>query len=209
MPVTPAGWNILIIGAWNTAILTPDGIRKRLFQLPEGTPVDIDVAIDRPAPHRVRHDGLFVVPSSGALEISADEPNIASLKRASEIACRALDSLPETPLSAAGVNLRYQLSEIPDSLLTLTELDLDDVLSDEKYQILERSIKRTLSLQPGVLNVEISMKQDTAKVLFNFHMDSKDPKVLSDWVHDIEKFSGNANKLLKALSIEVTEGENT
>ncbi len=46
MKGTPFDWNVVIIGSWNPAILTPQGITTRLLQLEAGTPVEVQVSLD-------------------------------------------------------------------------------------------------------------------------------------------------------------------
>ena len=40
MTVEALDWNVVVAGFWNPAILTPSGIARRLFGLPEETPAD-------------------------------------------------------------------------------------------------------------------------------------------------------------------------
>lgn len=208
MATLPFEWNIVIVGSWNEAILTPDGIRKRLYQLPEGTPVDIQVALDRPAPHRVSHGGLTVTPSSSALVVSVDVCDLESMKRACALAINALHSLPETPLSAAGINLRYRIEELPGGLLDLIETPIDESFSDSDYEIKKRRIQRSLGFQPGVINVEVSQEQTTeAKLLLNFHLDSQNPHDLENWLSRLDEFFVKAQELLTLMQIPGPEGE--
>ncbi len=43
MPLEPGEWNVVILGRWNRAIPTPQGIASRLFQLPPETEIGIEV----------------------------------------------------------------------------------------------------------------------------------------------------------------------
>lgn len=190
-------WNIVLVGAWNVAILTPDGIRKLLLQLPEGSIVDVEVAIDRPAPFRVRHNDVVIVPSSRSLDVSVEVFDVDTLKRASEIASRALKSLPATPVFAAGVNLRYRCAEISDYLLEATEITLDELLSDSGYQITGRATNRSLKLDAGSINVEIKQGDGIdGTISFNFNLDSQDCDDLTQWISRIDEFYAAAQKLL-------------
>src|SRR5437867_4460257 len=102
MALIPADWNVIVIGRWNRAILTPQGIVTRLFQLPPETDVGIEVPMDAIGPYRVIHDGLVVMVSSSQLIVETQEHSFPSLQRAMHIASRAMTSLPETPMRAAG-----------------------------------------------------------------------------------------------------------
>ena len=43
MPLEPYDWNVVLLGHWNRAILTPQGISERLFQLLSETEIGIEV----------------------------------------------------------------------------------------------------------------------------------------------------------------------
>lgn len=201
-------WNAVVIGAWNVAILTPDGICKRLFGLPENTPVDIQVALDKPGYFRVAHNGVVVTPNRGVLDIAAESPSNEALAAACEVAVRAISDLPETPFLAAGINLRYQNDDLPEELLALIEVGLDNAFSDAGYEIGSRSIARTLRMNPGVINVELRLDAATAgKIVLNFHLDSTDKDALITWLNRVGEFCQTGNQLLAALNLnpEVAE----
>lgn len=203
MAVIATEWNVLIVGAWNLAILTPDGICKLLFGLPEGAPVDIEVALDKPGYYRVRHEGVSVTPSVRVLDIAAGEATPSGLSRACDVAVKAISSLPATPLMAAGVNFRYSSDELPAELLSLIEMDLDNEFSDGGYEIASRHLRRTLKLDPGVVNVDLALGATTAgTVLFNFHVDSTDINVLIEWLGRVQEFCATSEKLLGVLKLD-------
>lgn len=203
----PDIWNVIVIGAWNPAILTPDGIKKRLFDLPEETPIQLEVAIDRPGTFRAFHDGVVVSPSARHLDVVAASSNVESLLKAGKVAQVALKNLPETPVSAAGVNLRYSLKPMPDELFDLLRAPIDDVYSDAGFRIISSETARSLEVQPGVLNVEITRNGDGSGLLvFNFHYASALPDALSQWVGRIQEFVETSRKTLGFMGIAVQEG---
>jgi hypothetical protein len=204
MSAEPFAWNIVIAGAWNVAILTPDGIRKRLFELPSGTPVEVEVSIDRPGLLRVIHDSLVVTPTSQALEVAPQKLEAVALQRAAEVAQRALRSLPETPTSAAGVNIRYQFPALPDGLLELLRAPTDDVFSDADYVIEGSLTKRSLTLSPGVINVEInSGRSGDGAVTMNFHRASDAHSDLATWLSRTQEFVELSQKLFRSIEADV------
>lgn len=107
MSGAPFDWNVVVVGAWNPAILTPLGIAKRLFGR-DDAPIQVMVSVDGLAPIQVRYEGLVVVPSNSKLVVSPVEPSPSALVEAAQVACKAINSLPDTPFLAAGVNLRYR-----------------------------------------------------------------------------------------------------
>jgi hypothetical protein len=206
MPAQPSNWNIIISGAWNLAILTPNGISTRLFNLPAGTPIEVQVAIDEPGSYRVSHEGVVVAPSPQQLNLSAATSDLASLEKASQIGMKVLQVLPETPVAAAGVNFRYSLNTLPNELLDLMKTPIDDVYSDEGFGISEFVTQRSLEIQPGVVNVVINqMKNGSGAILMNFHYASSSHAELEQWLARTTEFHGVAQKLLNALKINVQQ----
>jgi hypothetical protein len=208
MPVEPSTWNAVVIGAWNRAILTPDGVRRRLFELPEATPIELEVAVDLPGPFRVGHDGLIVIPAPGRLEVAVRIASPAALQRACVVCQRALASLPETPVSAAGVNIRYRLTEIPDAVLDLVRAPLDEALSDAGYEVPGSTIKRSVSLPPGVVNVQVGQTQTGGGTLeFNFHRESSVHRDLREWLGRAEEFVTLSDQLALVAGVPNVRGE--
>jgi hypothetical protein len=208
MSVEPSTWNAVVIGAWNRAILTPDGVRRRLFQLPEGTPIELEVAVDLPGSFRVGHDGLLVIPATGRLEVAARAASLDAIQRACVLCQRALTSLPETPVSAAGVNIRYRLTEIPDAVLDLVRAPLDEALSDAGYEVTASMLRRSVALPPGVVNIEVSQAQAGGGTLeFNFHRESTTPSELREWLGRAEEFVAISDQLALVTGVPNVRGE--
>ncbi len=204
----PYAWNVLIIGAWNAAILTPNGIKKRLFELPEATPVEVEVSLDQPAPHRVIYDGIVVTPLAHALEVSPRRFEFPLLKRATEIARKALQALPETPTSAVGVNIRYNFGTLPDELIDMVKAPIDQTLSDADFAIKGGVTKRALTFDSGVINVEVSQGQaGDGSLTMNFHRDSTVSSDLQAWLSRVDEFVEQSRRILRAIKTTVQKQE--
>ena len=181
MNLEPFDWNVVIVGYWNRAILTPAGIGRRLFELEDGIPVLVEVPMDGLAPHRVKYSDLTVTAETSRLVVHADVPKYELLDRARKIAVRAIESLPGTPLSAAGFNIRMRIKEPSDELLTSLMSGVDNSLSDAGFEIHSRSLRRRLKLQDGLLNLDIEESEDFSVVL-NFDRQSSKKGDLITWL---------------------------
>lgn len=201
MPTTPTNWSVIVAGAWNLAILTPDGIRRRLFELSEQTPINIEVAVDRPGLFRVLSEGLAVAPSSRALEIVVQQPSLETLRTATRVASRAVHSLQETPLAGVGVNMRHVMTPITDRFVDLCNSPLDDVLSDANETIVSLLTRRSVKCGDGVLNIELIQHPTLeAEVAFNFHCDATGAAQCIDWLNRVDEFHAHMTKLLDTLT---------
>lgn len=201
----PFNWNVVVIGSWNLAILSPDGIRRRLFELPDQAAIELEMAVDRPGIFRVGHGGVLVSPTPVGLEISTRIPNAESLARACMFCQRALRALPETPVSAAGVNIRYRFAEVPDHLFDLMHAAIDETLSDAEFRVTATAVKKTLALAPGVINLQVNYEGTAGTIEFNFHRDGTAPNDLSDWLGRVEEFRGLSDRLLGIMGVEGVE----
>jgi len=198
----PSVWNVVVNGAWNTAILSPDGVRKRLFQLADGTPIELQVAIDRPGHFRISHDGLAVIPTSSRLEVAVANGNRADLRRAAAICQQAIAELPETPVTAAGVNVRFNFDDLPDDVLARVRAPLDDGLAHTGCEIVNATISRAVTFHDGVVNLTVSHSPEGNGTLrFNFRRDSKDPRELSTWVGQADEFVNQAIALAQVIGV--------
>jgi hypothetical protein len=202
MCAEPYEWNVVIAGAWNVAILTPDGIKKRLFDLPASTPVRVEVAIDTPGYFRVVQDGLIVVPSPSSLQFLTERPDKDSLQKATRVAIVALKDLPQTPVVAAGVNIKYRFSELPNHLIEFMEAPIDGALSDANFAITARSMKRSLPVGTGIVNLELTQDESQAGALaMNFHLGSAKPDDLMAWLGMTEEFFSVSERVLSCMRV--------
>lgn len=198
--VTPVDWNIVIAGAWNVAILTPTGVASRLFGLPQGTPIEILVDLEGRAPIRVKYEDIIIEPSQTRLVITPQVPNFELLEKCVAIAERALETLPETPFSAIGLNFRFKFDEIPDSLIEAGKSIIDDKLSDNEYKIHDKVLKRQIAWNDGFLNLDIQERENSsALIVFNYHKDSNTSTELCNWLKQHKEMHENTNKIMKIL----------
>lgn len=171
MQFVPFDWSVVVAGAWNRAILTPQGIGTRLFKLPEETAtIQVEIPIDAIGPYRVQHEGLVVVAARGRLIIEPKICTYSELRRAMDIAKIAIEDLPKTPLAAAGINLKYKSTESPVHLKTLLDNEWDTDLSDKGFEISSKSIARSLVWNESKINLTIT---ETTDVQINLNVEKR------------------------------------
>jgi hypothetical protein len=210
MKPKPVDWNVVVAGYWNPAILTPAGIARRLFGLPKGTPIQVEVPMDQLAPYRVKYDGITVTAEMGRLSVLTDSPEYNTLERAMAVAAKAIRDLPETPFSAAGFNLRFNVEDAPNDLLSSIAPPLDGLLSDAGFTIESRSVKRALTFRAGMLNLDIlCQKNSEVRVEFNFHRQSTELSQLTEWLStSIEEVKTTVARILRdVVHLDPAENE--
>jgi len=172
MPLVPAEWNVVVNGHWNRGILTPSGISHRLFQLPPNTALQIEVPLDAIGPYRVLYDNVVVMAGSNQLIVEASICDMGTLEKALVVAHRAVQDLPETPVTAAGYNIRYQGQSTDPGLqplLAALESAVDLRLAETSASVQGRGLVRTLAWEGGKINLGLGWDApEILKVQFNF-----------------------------------------
>src|SRR5262249_48360464 len=93
-------WSVVLLGAWNTAILTPDWLTKHLGV--EG-PVQIEFPVGNPLlPVRYTLLGVRMVVADHRLILAPSTDEAVVLSRMEKFAKTILQTLTHTPISAVG-----------------------------------------------------------------------------------------------------------
>ena len=206
----PFDWNVTVVGAWNPAILTPDGVSLLLFKNEPGTSVNVEVSLGAIGLPRVRHKGLLVVPSPGSLLVVPEVPTAGRLVEASKVAETAMTALPATPVTAAGVNIRFRFKEAPNSLLEASRSTADDRISEGGWEIQSRVFTRTLRWKESVVNVRVTVNSLSggATLEFNFHLENTDRTKLGPWISKAEQMVTFAQEFARdVLDVKITDNE--
>ncbi|MGB5158409.1 hypothetical protein [Desulfobacterium sp. N47] len=205
----PIGWSAVVAGKWNPAILTPKGIAEHIFNKTGDTPIEVLVPLDAMSPVKVKIEGLIISANFERLVIECENNNWESLNKSREYCRKAIESLPKTPLSAAGFNIRYEIEEPKPEFLKLLEPQIDDKISDNSLIILEREIRRSLSWKEGNINLHIvTQEPDRCIILLNFDRKSADNSILTDWLSiSIEDVLAITKKIMSSVLKICTEDE--
>ncbi|MGM0584952.1 MAG: hypothetical protein ACQEUZ_09915 [Pseudomonadota bacterium] len=164
---------VVLTGAWNPAIFTPEWIAFYLFKIEEGRDIEVDVLHDVESSRRIIFIGeIGVSVSNGRLEVYAKtEDRIPEL---SQFIPRIFEVLPHTPSRGLGVNFRYS-SQNP-SAQVIEKLETSEGF-DLKYEVRRTELKSQLiRSENSVLNLLRISEEGGLVVDFNFHFifDSKE-----------------------------------
>ena len=204
------GWNILLAGFWNRLIFTPDWVIPRFFQGEQEVETHIALLPILPITYK-KHEVSMEVSSTRLVFRPPIPFTDEGLLRIEEMARIALDSLPETPVQAVGINFAYE-DDHPASHLLAMFNDVDDVeLGQLGWGIGERRLTRRLSRQGDILNVSADLKENTITFEFNFHIEVGAParQAINRFVAgNILTLRDAASELLQnTYNLEVEDGD--
>ncbi len=177
-------WNVVVIGRWNRAIYTPQGIVTRLFEQPPGIEFPVEVPADSIGPYKVFFDDLAIVVDWSRFMVSPLSSDYTNLRRAMDIAVRAMSDLPETPLSASGFNIRYRCEAGcpgPSTLDDALNQEWDSRLSAESYHVSLKALTRGFEWRHG--RILLSCSEEDGGILLHVNFERKgDRKELREWL---------------------------
>jgi hypothetical protein len=175
MIVRPEGWSIVLAGFWNRAIFVPDWVQDRIL----GSEEDIEarVAFFPMLPFAYETTQVIMEIWSGRLVFKPKKlGDPKSLLFVESMALRALTELPQTPITAVGVNFGFRETN-PRAYLKAIFNDLDpNELESLDWQIGERKISRRLTRDELVLNLGLTFNEGAINFDFNFHTDTESDK---------------------------------
>ena len=200
----PIGWNIVVAGAWNRAILTPGWVAETVFELPRGSPVEVVVAVDAFIPFQVRHDGLGITTASGRLTLEIDTPSVPNLARALQAVHRTIVALPRTPIRACGINIRYSAPEVPQRLIANTRCPSESLLPESGRELKMRRRGESVAFQEGMLNIIADLPvAGPCELKFNFDRQCVTHEDALGWLgKGAPAFTEEAERVLQLLTAE-------
>ena len=210
MVLQPADWGVVIVGRWNRAILTPNGIAKRLFKLGEEKQVRVAVPLDGVSPYLVGHPSqqIVVMTDESRLLVQVEKPVYDELGNAMMAGVNAMIALPETPVTAAGYNINFHSKELTPEMAALLVAEPEKSLVDAGFSTVARTVGRSLEHDEGRLNVTVS-GEDGFTVSLNFHRSSEVIDELRQWLQTpVEHVKQTVERVLAALKLDIEEAQN-
>lgn len=199
-------WNSVVVGKWNPAILSPKGIADLIFDKPPDEPIEILVPLNAIGPFKVRIDGLLISADFDRLIIDCEKSDWEMIGKSREYCCKAIDALPKTPLTAAGFNIRYKLSDPDEHFTELLSIPLDATLSDNGLKITGRETRRSFTWNNGEINLHI-VKAETGHydILVNFNKSSNNNNELQEWLKTPINEVKNITKTIICTILDICE----
>jgi hypothetical protein len=206
-------FNILIVGAWNPAIFTPEWTKKHLAedQTKEvlwAMPMQMQMHM---AP-RLTVDGVNVYPSLQSLMIDVGDFDKNAFQKSTQVLSKIASLLPHTPVVAVGINFKFEVSKVDAAALnSLFSFEDAGKISFDQFKMIDSGIRRSFMLVDGtVLNLSINSNVDAYRCEFNFHVQASDLASIGEKITNqaVTDFYNEAKLFLeKTYEIEVNCAE--
>lgn len=154
---------------------------------------------------RVRHEGILIVPSDSQLIIQLGddmEHALGYVQNLALIGQRAINSLPETPLAAAGVNYRYRWEQAPPHVVQLLEGTFGEVLADLEFEQTGKSVQHQFGWEGGHINVSMAYDYSSGEgnLQINFSRQTSEVSELVKWLGKTDTMHTTQHSILQAVT---------
>jgi hypothetical protein len=197
--------NLVIVGAWNPAIITPSWLRQQFPDLLPGDEVQAEFVVLPAVSMRFKLNDIQIDPSNGRLTLSAaieDEGRFGLLPR---LAHAISDRLPHTPVIAVGFNFVFRTQA--DRRLAVDRF-LDELGQDRFYADLGlaarvgRQVTHSFALPQSTLNLTYEYKPDATTMMFNFHHNVTTGQQVREALARFAELLNEARRLSNAIDPE-------
>src|SRR5688572_14645021 len=148
------GWTVVCAGHWNRMIFTPEWVSEHLFHVAE---------FERLVPFMPEPSVLYQLAlvslhvAENRIVLSARRCTAAALAESERIAVEALRELPNTPVSAVGVNFSFvDEAPAPDLLGLFTAADNAELVGNN-WVIQSQGLSRRIISENLTLNVKLTL----------------------------------------------------
>ncbi|TXG81684.1 MAG: hypothetical protein E6R14_07455 [Thermomicrobiales bacterium] len=169
--------SLVLAGAWNTAILSPDWIARQVLNQEQGQPVSVLVAfpLGFGMPPSFRLEGVVYQIFPDRVTLAPPTWADESLNQVEQLAIGIAGKLPYTPLVGVGQNFDLVLED-PDVQLA-AKFAVDDAIAtelDETPSVIATKIVKSFRFDGCILNLTQALSAEGHMQLkFNFHYDIK------------------------------------
>lgn len=156
-------------GQWNPQIFRPGWVGRRLLDAKE---VKLQASFPSGRLTFSAH-GVSVSPSTSRLVVGVEDTKGATLRRAEQAACRALELLEHTPIQGMGINFGFRVDQPPASLTHLfRKLSDEESFTESGKPVLRTEIHHAIRWEPSILNIRLVQDSDEKlEIHLNFHHD--------------------------------------
>lgn len=169
--------SFVAIGAWNTAIIQPNWLRR---EFPTLVPKEFDILFLPGISRLLRFDikNIFLEPSESSLVFIPKKIDDDTLDFISKLSIGIKKKLPFTPVISAGINFCFKLDENENFNIK----DIDNI--DESKQIYEqvdlkeivgKETRHTFSFSNYQLNIIYKINGNSKSIQYNYHYDRDAP----------------------------------
>ncbi|MBC8205408.1 MAG: hypothetical protein H8E87_07850 [FCB group bacterium] len=193
---------IIIVGAWNKNIFNPDWISK--FLLPN-TDLKVEITLFVDGSPKISTNKVRIYILGNKLNLVPLDLSDNNFENIQEMAIKIADYLPHTPVTAYGINFKYEGS-VNDNIKSF--IPTDEFGNYEKNKMIIKDFQRKLCLDydDKTVNLIISSDNTITGIEVNFHFGLKNlqefkEKMDSNNILDLKSIAQNVLSEIYQINI--------
>lgn len=172
-------WSVVLVGAWNTAIFTPDWLTKLMGV--SNMEVQIEFPIANPLlAVRYTFQNVRMVTHRDRLVLAPMTNDDAVLERVEFLTKAILRTLTHTPITSLGINLEFVEDDIPELLKIIFPREDVPRIAAEDFIVGDTEVRRDLRRSQGQdegFRLVLRRSDSGVTIRVNFHKDVADTTV--------------------------------
>jgi hypothetical protein len=165
---------LIIVGAWNPAILNPAWVARNALGMAPDANFEVGVnfvAVDPTRQFRFSFSGIDFSPMPGALIFHLNPLAPADCERALTAAAAILRLLPHTPISGYGMNFAYSADDVSEQIAELFRGAnlIGNGFHHDEAQVVASGCSASVSLETRVFNIQAQLTGGQARFDVNVH----------------------------------------
>jgi hypothetical protein len=167
-------WTIVIPGAWNVRIFSPEWVSEHLL---DGEKVDVEINLSSGL-HQLRFsfNNIVFIPLNNKIIFGLKNYNNETLDKSENLAIKLLDILPQTPVNGLGINFGFKEDSPETNILSLFDINDISALSEYGCLLQKTEINRKFIFNDNIINLKHSFENGIAEIHLNYHYNIKSPK---------------------------------
>ncbi len=156
---------LVIVGAWNRNIFTPEWIKKYLLIKEE---FNFEVSLNFDGSHRISTEKIRIEFYNNKINFIARSGDLDAHEIISDLSVKIADYLPHTPVSGYGINFVFECNSENFQLDLIKSNDVEK-LNEDGIQVISSLHKHTIKINNILINITISNNNGSLHFDFNFH----------------------------------------
>lgn len=192
--------SIVLLGAWNPAILQPGWIANYLREIPEGKDIAAQEAffvVDGLSRSILYIDDVGITANNQRVDIFLNSFGDNEIHWAEKYVSNLVTTLKHTPLGAYGINFSFVEEDAQDELLDM--LKTKDKI-EQHFKILNQSLTSAIEIDANtILNFSRKPSEESVIFEFNFHHNQIEKDNIAEQING--KIKGELEKAKEILNI--------
>lgn len=167
MRPTADSWTIVITGAWNSRLFTPEWVSRNIF---ENDQLNIEMGVGTGVhAWRFLSGALIFVPSEDRIVFGTSEASPEKFADLERLAMKLLELLPHTPITGVGMNFGFACDEPSETLLAIFNTTDSRPLGLREFEIVRSEVARALRRSELLQVINLKLISLEGRVLFEFN----------------------------------------